>query len=128
MAFFKKYIFHSPVHYVIAFGLNVFFTLLVLVLKGFDQTLYYVDAFSVAGSVSILFGMLLWVSSAGAFTTFGYAFSTFRSERKYKDLYEYTSAKEEKHAKQKKIHMPYIMVGLVFLFISYFLTKSMTVF
>ncbi|MGN0506088.1 MAG: DUF3899 domain-containing protein [Lachnospiraceae bacterium] len=85
--------------------------------------LCYIDAFSVAGSVSILFGMLLWVASAGAFTTFGYAFSTFRSERKYKDLYEYTVAKEEKQQRQKKTFMPYILVGFVFLMVSFILAK-----
>ena len=127
MSFFRKYVFHSPVHYAVALGLNVFFTLLVLYLKGFDYLLAYVDAFSVAGSVSILFGMLLWVSAAGAFTTFGYAFSYFRAERKFKDLYEYTKVKEEKQAKQKKIYIPYILVGIVFLAVSFVLTKYIPV-
>lgn len=127
MSFLKKYVFHSPVHYGIALGLNILFTLLVLYLRGFEQLMFYVDAFSVAGAVSVLFGMLLWVASAGAFSTFGYAFSTLRSERKYKDLYEYTVAKEEKQAKQKKTYMPYILVGLVFLAVSFVLTKCLTV-
>lgn len=124
MNFFRKYFFHSPVSYGIALALNVFFVLLVLCLKGFDQTIFYVDAFSVAGAVSVLFGLLLWTSEAGAFSTFGYAFSTFRSERKYKDLYEYTKAKEEKRAKHKKTYMPFIVVGVVFFLVSVVLSKT----
>lgn len=126
MNFLRKYFFHSPVCYGIALALNVLFTLLVLFLKGFDHLLYYVDAFSVAGAISVLFGMLLWVTAAGAFTTFGYAFSTFSSERKYKDLYEYTAAKEERRSKQKKTYMPFIVVGFVFLMISFILNSRVT--
>ena len=127
MSFLRKYVFHSPVHYGVALGLNVFFTLLVLFLRGFDSLIFYVDAFSVAGAVSILFGMLLWVSAAGAFTTFGYAFSYFREERKYKDLFEYTTAKKEKQAKKEKTLMPYIIVGFVFLIVSLVLTKDIAI-
>jgi len=127
MKFLRKYILHSPVQYAIAVGINVFFTLLVLYLKGFDRILAYVEAFSVAGAVSVLFGLLLWVSAAGAFNTFGYAFSFFRSERRYKDLYEYTVAKQEEVSKQKKIYIPYIVVGVVFLIISLVLSKSIAI-
>ena len=122
MGFLRKYFFHSPVHYGIALGINVFFVLLVLYLRGFELIIYYVDAFSVAGALSVLFGLLLLVSSLGAFTTFGYAFSAFKGERKYKDLYEYTVAKGEKQAKRKKIFMPYIIVGIFFLTVSFILS------
>lgn len=127
MNFLRKYVFHSPVHYVIALMLNIFFTLLVLFLNGFDYLLSYVNAFSVAGALSVLFGMLMLVSSLGAFNTFGYAFSYFRAERKYKDLYEYTVAKEKKQAKQKKTYVPYILVGLVFFLISFILSKAIVI-
>jgi len=126
MSLLKKYVFHSPVHYGIALGINVFFTLLVLFINGFDYLIYYVNALGVAGGVSFFFGVLLWLSSAGAFTTFGYAFSYFRAERKYKDLYEYTQAKEKKVARQNKIQIPYILVGLVFLMASLILSKVIT--
>lgn len=125
MSFLRKYFIHSPVHYGIALGLNVFFTLLVLFLKGFDKLFYYVDAFGVTGALSVLFGMLLWVTSAGAFSTFGYAFSTLRAERKYKDLYEYTTAREERASKQKKIQVPYIVIGVCFLIISAILEECL---
>ena len=127
MSFLRKYILHSPVHYGIALGLNVFFVVLVLFLRGFDYLIYYVDAFGVAGGISVFFGLLLLLTSLGAFTTFGYSFSTLRGERRYKDLYEYTEAKREKQAKQQKTYIPYILVGVVFLIISQILTKGITI-
>ena len=127
MKFLREYVFHPPIHYGVAFGLNVFLVLLVLFLKGFDRILAYIDAFSVAGAVSVLFGLLMLVTSLGAFNMFGYAFSGFRTERKYKDLYEYTVAKQEKVSKQKKIYIPYIVVGVVFLIISLVLSKSIAI-
>ena len=127
MNFIRKYFLHSPVHYVAALILNIFFTLLVLFLKGFDWLRAYMEAFSVAGAISVLYGMLLWVSAAGAFTIFGYAFSYFRGERGYKDYYEYTRAKEEKQARKEKIYIPYIVVGIVFLLISFVFSKIITI-
>jgi len=127
MLFLRKYFFHSPVHYVVALVLNVFFSLLVLWLKGFDKLFFYVDAFSVAGALSVLFGLLLLVSALGAFNTFGYAFSYFRAERRYKDLYEYTLAKQEKQAMRQKTYMPYIVVGAVFLIMSWLLSQGVTI-
>lgn len=127
MNFFRKYFLHSPGHYATALLLNVSFTVLVLYLKGFGRLLAYVEAFSVAGAVSVLFGMLLWVSAEGAFNIFGYSFSYFRGDRKYKDLYEYTKVKEEKRAKQGKIYIPYLVVGVVFLVISFVFSKVIAV-
>ncbi len=127
MKFLRKYFIHSPGHYIAALVLNISFTLLVLFLKGFDWLRAYVEAFSVAGAVSVLFGMLVFVSSAGAFNTFGYAFSYFRGERRYKDFYEYTVAKEEKQARRQKVYMPYIVVGIAFLIISLALSKSIAI-
>lgn len=123
MSFLRKYFLHSPGHYVAALVLNICFTLLVLFLKGFDWLRAYMDAFSVAGAISFLYGMLLWVSAAGAFYTFGYAFSYFRGERAHKDYYEYTNAKREKQATKEKIHVPYMVVGVVFLLISFVISR-----
>ncbi|MBQ4563478.1 MAG: DUF3899 domain-containing protein [Lachnospiraceae bacterium] len=122
MKFLREYVFHSPIHYGIAFGLNVLLVLLVLFLKGFDRILAYIDAFSVAGSVSVLYGLLMLVTSLGAFNMFGYAFSSFRTERKYKDLYEYTMVKQKKQAGREKTYTPYMIVGVIFLLVSYVLS------
>ncbi|MBQ8815172.1 MAG: DUF3899 domain-containing protein [Lachnospiraceae bacterium] len=126
MKFLREYVFHSPVHYGIAFGLNVFLVLLVLFLKGFDRILAYIDAFSVAGSVSVLYGMLMMVTSFGAFDMFGYAFSSFRTERKYKDFYEYTVVKKKKQEGKEKTYTPYIIVGVIFLAVSFVLSGFTT--
>ena len=126
MKFLKEYVFHSPIHYGIAFFLNVILVLIVLCLKGFNSILAYVDAFSVAGAVSVLFGLLMMVTSLGAFDMFGYAFSSFRTERKYKDLYEYTVAKQKKHAGKGKTYTAYIIVGVIFLVVSYIIAGYTT--
>lgn len=101
-----------------AAALNVGIALLVLFIKGFDLKIYYVDAFGVAGAVSILLGLLSWVSLAGAFDTIGYGFSTFSGGRKYKDLYEYTVRRNEKRSRRKKAFLPWLVVGAVFVAIS----------
>ena len=123
MEFLRKYIFHSPAHYGIAVGLNILIVILMLCSRGANFLLAYVDAFSTAGAVSVLFGLLLLVAGLGAFNIFGFAFSGIRGERKYKDFYEYTVAKEEKQTRQKKIYMPYIVVGLIFLVVSFLLSS-----
>ena len=109
-------------HYIAAFVVNVAFTLLVLFLRGFQLKIYYVDAFSAAGAVSILLGLLFWVSSAGAFDTVGYGLSTLRAGRRDKDLYEYTVRKKEKRSRKKKTFLPYIFVGIAFLIVSFLIS------
>lgn len=104
--------------YAAALALNGALVLLVLCVRGFGLRIYYVDAFGVAGAVSVLLGLLFWVASAGAFDTIGYGFSFFRSDRKYQDLYEYTVRKKEKRSRQKKPFVPFMAVGAVFLVVS----------
>ncbi len=108
--------------YIAALVLNIALTLLVLLIRGFELKIYYVDAFSVAGAVSILLGLLFWITAAGAFDTIGYGFSTLSSNRKYKDLYEYTVGKKEKRSRQNRTFLPYIVVGVVFLLISFLIS------
>jgi len=104
--------------YVAAFIINIVVTIVVLLIRGGGFKIYYVDALSVAGSVSILLGLLVWITEAGAFDTIGYGLSTFRSERKYQDLYEYSLLKKEKRSRKDKPFLPYIVVGAVFLLLS----------
>lgn len=113
MGFWKRYI--APLI------LNVALTLLVLFLKGFELKIYYMDAFSVAGAVSILLGLLFWITAAGAFDTIGYGFSTLGRKRD-KDLYAYTVRKKEKRSRKKGTFLPYIVVGAVFLMISFLIS------
>lgn len=105
--------------YAAALLVNVGLTILVLLLRGFDLKIYYVDAFSVAGGVSILLGMFSCVVRAGAFDTIGYGFSTLRSDRRDKDLYEYTNRKREQRSRQGRGYLSFFVIGLVFLGISF---------
>lgn len=94
---------------------KIAFALAVLLIRGFDRRIYYMDALSVAGAVSILLGLLMLAASAGAFDTIGYGFSTLRSVRRDKDLYEYSLRKKEKRKGRGRAYLPLIAVGAVFL-------------
>lgn len=108
--------------YTAALLFNIGLTLLVLWSKGFDVKIHYVDAFSATGAVSILLGLLIWVAEAGAFDTMAYGFSTLASNRKYKDLFEYTTRKKEIRRKRGKPYLPLIVVGLVFFAIGFLIS------
>lgn len=108
--------------YAVAFLINVGITLLVLFTRGFDLKIYYVDAFSVAGAVSILLGLFIWIVRAGIFDTVGYGFSTLYDHGKYRDLYEYSSRKKEKRSRQRGSFLPLLVMGLGFLGISLLIT------
>lgn len=109
--------------YTAALALNIFLATATLFLKGFDLKIYYIDAFSVAGSVSILLGLLVWAADAGAFDTIGYGFSVLSTKKRYKDLYDYTVHKQVKRSRKKKDFIPNIVVGILFLLISFLLPK-----
>lgn len=108
--------------YVVALVLNIAVALIVLSVRGFGLKIYYVDAFSAAGGVSVFLGLLFWVAAAGAFDTIGYGFSTIGGNRKYKDLYEYTVKKKEKRSRQNMTCMPHIVTGIVFMLISFLIS------
>lgn len=104
--------------YATAFLINAGLTLLVLFARGFNLKIYYVDAFSVAGAVSILLRLFTWVVRAGMFDMVGYGFSTLRSARKYSDLYEYSNRQKEKRSRKGSMFLPLFMTGVGFLGIS----------
>ncbi|MCR5324982.1 MAG: DUF3899 domain-containing protein [Lachnospiraceae bacterium] len=122
MSIFRRLFFHSPKTYIAAVVLNLAFCLIVLLVRGFDRLIFYYDAMTTAGSISILFGLLLLVTYWGAFDIFGYAFSMFKvhltpdaSIRRDKDLYEYKIRKQEERSRKELGFMPFIVVGAVFL-------------
>ena len=108
-----------PRTYIIAGATSLALVLLSLVLKGFGKRIYYVDAFTIAGAVTILFGMLLLVWYFGAFDTFGFAFTNILRDpgERYKTLYDYSEIKKVKRQKGGYIFMPFITVGLAVLLI-----------
>ena len=105
--------------YAVSFLVNAGITLLVLFARGFNLKIYYIDAFSVSGAVSMLLGLFIWVVRAGMFDTIGYGFSTLRDNRKYRDLYEYSSRKKEKRSRQGGFFLPLLVTGLGFLGVSF---------
>ncbi len=108
----------SEKRYIGALLLNLVITGLMLLLRGHTLRIHFIDAFSVAGAISILLGLLSWVSRAGAFNTVGYAFSSLVSGRKDKDLYEYTQRKQEKRSRDRGLFPQLMVTGALFLAIS----------
>ena len=125
MGFFRRFVFHSPLRYVIAGMTGVALVLAYLILHGFGLLFYWMDAVSTAGAVLVLVGLLGVVSYLGAFDTVGYGFHTLAPERRYKDLYEYAAAKKKKRSRRELTFMPFINVGLVFLAVSLILRLLM---
>ncbi len=106
---------HSPKRYLTALALAALLTGLRLWSLGGLLPLFWADALETAGGVLILLGLLSLAARLGAFDTVGYAFSTFRSQRRYKDLYEYSVAKKENRSRQPWGFMAFIAVGVLFL-------------
>lgn len=107
---------HPPKTWLIAVLVPLVLSIGILLIKGFDLPICYVDALSVSGALIIGYGVLSLLSFLGAFDTFGYGFSTFRgANRKYSDLYEYSQARQAKRSGAEWTFVPYIMTGVLFL-------------
>lgn len=119
----KKALFQSPGHYLAALILAVavgafrYSTLP----EGIDVRFACYEILSVSGYVTFLIGALLTVSYFGAFDLFGYVFSPGRSgeHRRYKDYVHYTQQKTEKRARGGYFFVPYYVVGVAVVLISY---------
>ncbi len=115
MSFLRRFVLHSPRRYAAAVIVAALVALWILYSKGFHLRVNYMDALTTAGAVVFLLGLLQLVAYFGAFDTFGYAFSSFRSKRRYEDLVEYTAAKREKRRVGELSFMPFITVGILVL-------------
>jgi hypothetical protein len=107
---------HPFRYYAISAAAGIVAALLSLLRTGFDLRIYYADAFTLAGLLLILIGLLLLTTHYGVFDIFGYSFSTFR-ERRYKTLYDYSQAHDAKRKRSGWRFMTPITVGAVFLII-----------
>lgn len=112
---FRVLVFHSPVKYIICCVIAIVISIVILAQTSFSYLINYVNAFTTAGGALIFLGLLSLVTFYGAFDTMGYAFSTFRTKRRYHDLVEYTNAKEEKRKHSNLSFMPYLVTGITFL-------------
>lgn len=96
---------------------DIIMILLVLFIRGFDQAIYYCDAFFVAGLLMICFGGLSFVSNCGVFDVFGYSVKTIGTklsgnpDREFRNLTEYVESKKDKRLKEKLNFLPYLLVG-----------------
>lgn len=120
--FFQRLFVHPFKKWIIPVVLTLVFGTVVLLLKGFNLLIYYVDAFGIGGAVTFMIGCLMLLSHLGAFDTIVYGFSTFKgSKRKYHDLYDLTQEKNLVRSRAKWTFFPFIFVGFVFLVIGFVL-------
>jgi len=134
MSFFRKYVFHSPGHYIAAALAGIAISLIMLFNRGFDKAFYYYDALSTAGLVCIFFGLLKMVAYFGAFDIFTYSFRKLSrnnrrrsnsgydpmqaddpERKRFESLFEYSNQEKEKRRRSELTFIPYILVGIVFL-------------
>ena len=112
---FLNRVFRQPLRrYLEAILLGVLITLASLWRTGFGYRLAYADALTAAGTVLILLGLLLWAVWMGAFDVFGYAASAL-GRRRYKSLFDYSAAYQEKRKRSGWFFAPFLTVGTVFL-------------
>lgn len=116
---FRRLFIHSPIRYVIALVVCGALSAAFIISKG-NYLMSYIDGFSAAGAVSILFGALVLVTNLGAFDMFSYSFAIMRKANRefYKDLYQYSQIKKEKRSKHFFTFVPYMVVGLLFIIIA----------
>ena len=107
----RKYLLHSPVHYIIASAISLLTALILFIENSGSLLLRLGDALTTGGAVSVLLGLLFWVAAQGEFDIFGYAFRA--ASRKYKDLYEYSRIKAEKRSRRDPAYLIYIVTGLI---------------
>ena len=128
MSFFRKFIWHSPKHYIAAFILCAAVSFVMLWTRGYDKAFFYYDALSAAGGICFFFGLLKLVSYFGAFDTFGYSFGKMRQNgtkrpdtpgqkehSRLDSLYDYSNAKRAERSRSELTFMPYLLIGLLFL-------------
>ena len=99
-------------HVIIAAVLSVSVALIILLQRDFEHRIYYVNALTAGGAVTVLVGALLLVAFYGEFDIFGYAFRR-PSARRQTDYYTYRQQKKEKRS--LKPVLSYFVVGAVFI-------------
>ena len=121
---FKKALFHSPGHYAVALVIAVAVGLFRYSTLPEGLNIGYVcyEVLSVAGYVTFLVGGLMTVSYFGAFDLFGFVFTPRgqNGKKKYKNYTDYTEKKTENRVREGYFFVPYLVVGVVIVLISWF--------
>ena len=94
-------------------------TLSIYGLEELSPRFVWYEILSLSGMVTFLVGALLMVAHWGAFDMFGYVFSPGRG--KYQDYADYSQKKTENRNKTGYIFVPFFVVGVVLVIVSYFL-------
>lgn len=122
MKFLKKFFLHSWKQYIIASILAIGLTILAIFSRKTFSLLFIADSFAIAGVVTILIGGLVLVGYFGGFDTLGYGMSYFvRKNKKYDDLFDYTEKKKLLRKSGSLTFMPYFIIGILFVIISFVL-------
>lgn len=119
---FRKALFHSPGHYVIALviavavGLFRFSTLP----EGISPWFVCYEVLSVSGYTTFLVGGLMTVSYFGAFDLFGFVFTPRgqNGKKKYQNYTDYSEKKSEERVREGYFFVPYFVVGAAVVLIS----------
>lgn len=124
MELFKKIFCHSVKKYITALCIACALAVAYLVLNGDDHIRFYCDAFFLAGASTFLIGCLSCVTFYGAFDGFSFGFKMFRKDRRSEDtLYDYVSNKQIERKKSRLPYTPYMVVGVLFLIVSFILLQ-----
>lgn len=122
MELFKKIFCHSVKKYVTALCIACGLTVAYLILNGHNHIKFYCDGFFIAGSATFLIGCLSCVTFYGAFEGFSYGFKNFRKTRSGDDtFYDYVANKQIERKKSRLPYTPYMVVGILFLIVSFIL-------
>lgn len=104
--------------------ISLLINLIYLIPRGFDELIYYSDAFFISGFSILLIGGLSVLSNLGAFNIFGYSSyyvtNNFKENttRKYANYSEYAQEKHLTNAKKTYNFIPYTIVGLTWILLS----------
>ncbi len=129
---FKKVFFHKRLNYIIISIISIIFFILVVAIKGYDRLQSYLDASFVVCVFNYGAAGLSCTTREGVFDSLGYGFdrlfkSVFTGRYKYKDLVEFKDARVDKRKRNKYNFAPYLVIGLIFMFLTiilYFINKD----
>ena len=114
MTFLTRLFRHAPWRYAAAFAAGAMIALLSLLRTGFGYRLAWADALTTAGGVLLFLSLLGLTAHLGAFDIFGFSVSAL-GRRRYKNLYEYSAAHQEKRRRTGWTFGPLLLTGAVFL-------------
>ena len=91
----------------------------VAIKQNWSVVINYVNGLFLAGFLLFAFGVLIILTGFGSFNMFTFYFNRKKKDNGYKEnYYEYTQRKEIERSKYKKIFLPYLIIGTLYILIS----------